>query len=240
MDINCSVAIMAHPKREEFIPELEKKLDKEPTIVWDKGNDRWDTGRRSMLAYDPKATHHLVVQDDALICQDLVSGVEKALSHLPDPQNSPMCLYIGRVRPQRRPIANLVARAKRHKASFIKLTQMHWGVGIVMPTRYINEMVTWADRRADIKNYDLRIGRWLQHKQIPVYYPWPSLVDHRDSPSLVPGRTGRGRRAHVFIGTTNSALDHDWSGTILTPSGSDRRKYEADRIRRKRAAKQNQ
>jgi hypothetical protein len=43
---------------------------------------------------------------------------------------------------------------------------------------------------------------------------WPSLVDHRDVPSLV--GHGGGRYAHKFIGENASALDIDWSKPSVT------------------------
>lgn len=208
-----SAVIMAHPTRKAFVSELQAKLDGDVPVVWDEKNDRWDTGRRSMLAYDPEASHHLVLQDDAVIPHDLLAGLEKAITHTPEA--APLCLYIGKVRPDRAAVQRLVRRADRVKnTSWIVMSHLHWGVGIVMPTRLIDRMVRWGDTRSDITNYDKRIGRWCQLRRIPVYYPWPSLVDHRNSPSLVPGRNPKGlhRRAHAFIGAGASALDADFSG----------------------------
>ena len=78
-----SVAVMAHPKRADLIPALCDSIDADVPVVWDERNDRWDTGRRALLAFDPAATHHLVVQDDALVCRDLVAGLQRALPHVP-------------------------------------------------------------------------------------------------------------------------------------------------------------
>lgn len=213
MNVRLSVAVMAHRKREAFIPELLSTLDRDATVVWDECNDRWHTGRRSMLAYDPQATHHLVVQDDAIICRDLVAGIERALGNVPE--KTPLCLYVGRYRPYRDLIRQLVARATR-QTSWLTMSQLHWGVGIVMPTELIDEMITWADDRPEIANYDRRISCWLGHQNITTWYPWPSLVDHRDSPSLVAGRGSAGRRAHRFVGADASALDLRWDGRVVT------------------------
>jgi hypothetical protein len=77
-------------------------------------------------------------------------------------------------------------------------------------------MVVWCDRRTDVANYDKRISRWCQSLGLTVYYPWPSLVDHRESPSLVPGRVGKGRRAHLFVGAEASALDQRYDGKVVS------------------------
>lgn len=206
-----SVAIMAHKKREHFVPELEQKLDRPATVVWDQINDRWDTGRRALLAYDPAATHHLVVQDDALICRDLVAGVERALERTPG--DVPLCLYVGKVRPYKALVDEYTRQAAN--ASFLVMHQLHWGVGIVFPTKIIDEMVAWCDGQT-IPNYDSRMSRWFEREGISTWYPWPSLVDHRKSPSLVPGRGQSGRTARRFVGADASALDIDWSGDIVT------------------------
>lgn len=211
--VRVSVAIMAHRKREAFIPQLLAKLDRPAQVVWDERDERWDTGRRAMLAYDPDATHHLVVQDDAIIPRDLVSGLELGLQYVP--AGSPLCLYAGRGRPFRAAVQQLVDRAGRG-TSWLTMSQLHWGVGIVMPTELIGPMVAWCDERTDVPNYDKRISRWCQHRRLTVYYPWPSLVDHRDSPSLVEGRGSAGRRAHRFIGADASALEHSYDGKTVT------------------------
>lgn len=213
-----SVAIMAHPRRQAFIPELQAKLDRPATVVWDDGtNSRWGTGRRALLAYDPEATHHLVLQDDAVIPRDLVAGVEAALAHAP--ADVPLCLYVGKVRPYREMVTEYVGRAANN-ASWLVMDRLNWGVAVVFPTRLIDDMVTWCDN-GRIPNYDSRMSSWLEAQGIPVWYPWPSLVDHRESPSLVPGRGHNGRIAHRFIGANASALDIDYSGTVLRLPNAD-------------------
>lgn len=209
--MKCSVAIMAHRKRAAFIPELEAALDRPAPVVWDQQNDRWDTGRRAMLAFDPECDYHLVVQDDAVVCRDLVAGVERALPHIA--AGSPMALYIGTVRPWPTAIKQLVA-ATRADTSWITMGQLNWGVAVAVATRHIPTMIEWCDKRADVANYDKRMSRWFEHQGIRVWYPWPSLVDHRDSPSLVVGRRG-GRFAHRFIGVDRSALDQRVDGEMM-------------------------
>lgn len=217
MSARVSVTVMAHPDRERFIPELLRRLDRPAEVIWDRYGDRWDTGRRAMLAYDREATHHLVIQDDALVCNDLVAGVERALEHVPAKAGvpTPLCLYAGRIRPFRTYVERLVDRA-RESTSWLTMAQLHWGVGIVLPTSLIEDCIAWGDGRSDIANYDKRISRYLDSQRITVWYPWPSLVDHRTSPSLVPGRTSRGRYAHRFLGADQSALDVDWTGRVVS------------------------
>ena len=203
--MKLSVAVMAHPQRAEFIPELLESLG-QGTVVWDEINDRWDTGRRAMLAYDPFATHHVVVQDDAIVCRDFVAGVEEALEHVPP--FHPVGLYLGRVRPYGALVSRLVAQAG--DASWITMPAINWGVAIVVPVVTLEEMIEYCDLWDRDKNYDRRLSRWFEKGKLRCWYTWPSLVEHRDSPSLVANRGG-GRHAHRFLGADVSALGLDWT-----------------------------
>lgn len=216
--IRVSVAIMAHPRRAAFVPELQARLDRPAEVVWDDGsNSRWGTGRRALLVYDPAASHHLVIQDDAVIPADLVAGVEAALAHAPG--DVPVCLYVGKVRPYREMVTEYVARADEG-ASWLVMDRLNWGVAVVLPTGMVEAVVAAGDAQT-IPNYDSRMSAFFEAKGIDVWYPWPSLVDHRETPSLVPGRVGAGRVAHEFIGAASSALDTEYTGTVLRLPNSD-------------------
>jgi FkbM family methyltransferase len=210
-EVRLSVAIMAHPKRERHIPYLQQKMGGEIPVVWDTKNNRWDTGRRSMLAYDPKGTHHLVVQDDAILCEDLLPALRLALRYVPD---NPVALYAGAVRPRVVEVERRVRMAQGQRVNWFQMEGPWWGVGIVVPTKYIAEMIQFCDKM-QVENYDMRIARYFGTKRIKCYYTVPSLVNHRigkEEPSLVPGRTNlSGRVAKHFIGEEVSALSVDWS-----------------------------
>ena len=207
-----SVAVMAHPKREGWVPDLVKSIDADVQVVWDRHNDRWDTGRRSLLAYDPAATHHLVVQDDALVCRDLVAGLEEAVEHTGD---HPLGLYMGRVRPSAAKVSRRFEQARLTGERWVKMEGPTWGVAIVLPTAQIDAVVEFGDRRPDVPNYDKRIALYYRTVAgLTCWYPVPSLVEHRhgaENPSLIPGRTSPNRRAYLFIGQDTSALDIDWT-----------------------------
>lgn len=207
-----SVAIMAHPKRRKFVAELLPRLDQPATeVVWDTHDDRWDTGRRALLAFRPAAEFHLVIQDDAIPCRDLVAGAERAMAAAGE---RPVGLYVGRVRPMNRQhiVGPAIDRAVKRGATWIAMEGPTWGVAIAVPTSHIPEIVKWGDRHTDIPNYDTRIARYYRSQGIDCWYTVPSLVDHRpvkDNPSLLSGRTGN-RRAHYFIGKDRSALEVEW------------------------------
>lgn len=204
-----SVAIMAHRKREQWVPELQDQLG-DCEVVWDRHNDRHETGLRSILAYDPKASHHMVVQDDAILCRDLRAGVEQLIEFT---DNHPVALYMGNVGPQ---AAALRAMVNSTTPRFVAGEGPHWGVAIALPTAHIPDLAAWYEKQ-DIPNYDRRISRWYSKEKIECWYTAPSLVQHRkDNPSLVQGRNG-GRQAVWFIGEDESALDLEWSTEPWTP-----------------------
>lgn len=204
-----SCAVMAHPSREPLVNELLDDLDRPAPVVWDRINDRHDTGIRALAAYDPAATHHMVIQDDVLPCRDLLAGTEQALSHVP--VGHPVSLYIGRVRPFRTAVEQAVQHADG--ASWITMTGIYWGPAIVVPTAVIPDIVKWWETTR-IQNYDRRLSTWFERRKLSCWYAWPSLVDHRDGLSLAHPKAAAGRHAHTFIGRDRSALDIDWSGRV--------------------------
>lgn len=205
--MRLSVKIMAHKKRERHIPDLVARLGlTDADVIWDRKNDRWDTGRRAWEAVDRSADWGMVVQDDALVCRDLIAGLEKAAAFLPEP-----CLispYIGTRRPSASRVERAVNEARKAGVSWVRMPSLNWGVAIMAPTSIIEGMLPWCDRQT-YPNYDRRIGRYaIDMLRLPTWCTWPSLVDHRDDDSLV--GHGQGRKAHQFIGQDASAVDIDW------------------------------
>lgn len=216
--MKVSVAVMAHPSRAELVQRLLERLDRPAEVVWDERNVEWHTGRRALLAFDPAATHHLVLQDDAVVCRDLVAGLEAAL--VAAPEECCVSLYVGRVRPYTARVERVVAeaeRAERH-VSWIVMRDLHWGVGLVLPTALLPALVRDQDRMANVVEYDRRISRSLVRAGVPVWSTWPSLIDHRDAPSLL-HHGDDPRAAHRFVGEDASALGVDWSGVgVVMPN----------------------
>jgi hypothetical protein len=117
-----------------------------------------------------------------------------------------MALYIGDVPRFRRHIAPVVGP----RTSWVTMPGINWGVALIIPTADIPALVAFGDERPE-PNYDLRISRYYESLGRDCWYPVPSLVGHRDAPSLVPGRQG-GRHAWRFVG--DSALTFDPRGGV--------------------------
>ncbi len=218
MTPSLSCAVMAHPKRAAMVDELLASLDRPVKVVWDEIQDRHDTGIRSIEAFDPSCTHHLVIQDDSVVPRDLLAGTERALRYVP--QDVPASLYVGRVKPFRAAVEAVTARADG--ASWITMDGIYWGPAIILPTAVIPGLAAWYRTTGQrFTNYDRRVSKWFETHKIRCWYSWPSLVDHRDGDSLVKGH-GPGRSAHRFLGCDASALDVDWSGPMVEMTRTDR------------------
>lgn len=211
-----SVKIMAHPKRAEYVPELVERLGiTDADVAWDTDNTRWHTGRRAWQLVDQDADWGMVVQDDALVCRDLIAGLETALDHLPEP--GIVSPYIGTRRPAANQVERAVQEARDADASWVKMPSLNWGVAIVLPTAIINGMIRWCNQQR-YPQYDRRIGRYaIDVERLNTWCPWPSLVDHRDGQSLV--GHGQGRKAHKFLGQDASALDLEWNKGFVVLGG---------------------
>lgn len=173
---------MAHPKRAQYAETLAVQLD--ASITWDRIGSRWDTGRRAWLSVaDSDDEWGMVIQDDAILPRGFHSALPRALARV----DGPVCLYAGKVSPW----AQEFAKVPR-STSFLAMPGIWWGVGVCLPTRLIKAAVELGDTNP-LTQYDHNLGRGFT----TVYYTWPSLVEHRDGPSLVKGRGG-GRHAFYY------------------------------------------
>lgn len=211
--INLGVAIAAHPGRAELVTGMVDRLGlpaRDVSIAWDEKDDIWDTHRRAWEAHDPGGTHWLVLQDDAQVCDNLVPALNKILEWVP-PQ-CPISLYFGNA--QNHPkIRRAADTADRNKCSWIVSGGTWWGVGIILPTPMIKDMLTFCEGRRE--SYDRRFAIWCGANGHVVYYPWPSLIDHVDVQSLVNPARRPGRKAYRFVGENFSALDWDPTGPTV-------------------------
>jgi len=221
-----SVAIMAHKKRKRHVDGYLKPLLLNATVVWDRKNDRWDTGRRSLLAFDPNAKWHLVVQDDALLCPRFLATVCKALKHVPD---VPVAFYVGKAAPHGPGIRRTVQRALDEGRPWIVTRGPLWGPAVATPTKMIDEMVSACDL-STTPNYDLRMAEYHASQGHSCWYSIPNLVDHRrglTEPSLVPGRGASKARTSQCFATEELLDDVDWSAKPLSVPAADWRRVRA-------------
>lgn len=201
---------MAHPSRRTWAEDLGRRLEAE--VVYDADGVEWHTARRALLSYDPASDWHVVIQDDAIPCDQFRDALDAVLPHA---RGLPVGLYLGTVRPQGRLVTRAVASAQRAGVNWIEWQGggPRWGVGVAYPTRQIPALVAGADLDPH-PHYDARVRRFYKLSGVSARYPLPSLVDHRpadENPSLICSQNPD-RRAHVF---QRDVSDVDWSGGAL-------------------------
>lgn len=212
-----SGVIMAHPDRGSWAEALSEKTGLD--IVWDEGGPatsdpkrRWAVGRECWeRGVQSGAQWHLVLQDDARVCRDLIPGLELALE--PFDGKGVVSAYCGSGRPEQHKVRQAVAVAEAEKSQWATTMSLNWGVAIILPTNTIEAMLEWGSDSSRAKdNYDYRIGCYYRDVvKWRSFYTHPSLVDHRDQGSLVGHFNAQPRVAHKFVGEDVSALDLDWS-----------------------------
>ena len=218
--MRLAVQIMAHPSRTAMAIGLAERLGLQQWehITWDRMSDPWETGARAWRTVAARgADWSMVIQDDVVPCLDLIPALEAALTHVP--QRVIVSPFIGMNQPHGyvRQIAAAVEQANEQGASWMMTGSLMWGIAICVPTATIPQMVTWGDRMNHWRSYDKRVGQFYKRNRYRTWYTWPSLVDHRDVPSLlahvnefhIPERI-----AHQFIGEDTSGLGLNWSGPI--------------------------
>jgi len=189
-----SVAIMMHPRREKYREYLISKLGN-VQIITDRGKGIWDTARRAWLSYDKTADYHLVIQDDAIIGKNFYQNLEKEILAHP---GMAYCLYYG----QRKDI-DILNLKKWIKAGGVEKSEVHWGVALCIPVSIIDDFIKEADKLTRYEKHDdTKLSKYLIKKKIKVWYPIPSLVDHRwEEKSLMEiNYSNKKRKAVLFIG----------------------------------------
>jgi len=187
--MKISISIMAHPSRAEMVEYIKERLGNIP-VSFDKGQGIWENCKAAWRLHDPKAEWHIVVQDDAIICNDFIKKAIEVLE-IAEKKGCAASLFFGK-----RLLLKETAK-QGMKTGFIIRKMLHWGLAICLPVRLIEEMIAFGDKM-NIQQDDARISYFLQSKKIPIYYPMPSLVDHRIGKSLV-NDPGENRTAYKYI-----------------------------------------
>ncbi len=201
--MRISIAVMAHPDRDEQANELVKLLKTMPFFsVWlsfDMNDNEWMNGRRCVqwgATTEGQTDWHVVIQDDAIISVNFFDNLVRALESVP--RKSLVSLYTGTVRPEQERVVQSLYLAGRENASWLSSNSLYWGVAVAIPTDDIESLLEKVE--GSILPYDRRLGSYFASKYRCVYYTVPSLVDHDHTlPSIVGNdREGPVRKAHNY------------------------------------------
>jgi len=192
--IKLSISVMAHPSREKYFGYLKEKLSNPKfSIDVDSKGLLWNCVN-SWKMHDLDSDYHVVIQDDAIVCDDFKNRAEKIIEEVIKKHGKiAFNFYYGT-----RGAMKEEAFAGLKKGYIIKKSP-HWGLAICLPTSTIKDMVSFFEKQ-NVKQDDFRIAKYLNEIGMLVYFPMPSLIDHRPEVlSMVENAPNAGRRAYKFI-----------------------------------------
>lgn len=196
--IVLSATVMAHPHRSAMAerlvrdhPELGLNIvyDPEPAAA---NPSALRAARLAWSHASPDATHHLVLQDDSLLCPDFADSLLDAIAQQP---NAALCLFTEWGSRS----AALVRLAALTGSAFAAVVDPYLpSQGLVLPREYADG---FADASADGEDTDDGVlGKYVRTVGLPAYVMVPNLVEHGDSPSIVGNDVLGERKSACFTG----------------------------------------
>lgn len=176
----------------------------EASVALDNGS--WGPGvnhvRAWRLAQHEDAEWVCVVEDDAILCSEFHRHAIEALSAT---QTNVVSFYLGTNYPTHlaRKARSAVLEAERVGKRWVNLATLNHAVCVAVRAEYVDLMLERVVKSNQA--IDDAISEWAQMRRFQVGYPIPSLVDHRDEPTLIENRTdsvirAKPRRAIRFLG----------------------------------------
>lgn len=161
-------SIMAHHSRIGYLYSIYEQLE-DPAIVLDSGYfGVWGNAKRAWNKIDPDSDYGIVIQDDAILCDGFTKKAEQFLT---EHNGQIISFYYGN-------------ETKWVKPQYFDAPLFH-AVALAIPTKLIPEMIAYCDTRHEVYGDDMKIKRWLISKNLTCRYSNPSLVQHRDIPSII-------------------------------------------------------
>jgi len=180
-----AVAVVAHMDRMDMVISLADKVDPQYLLM--------DDGTKGCFLNHQRAWEKLtfsgaewcvVLEDDALPVPCFREQLAQALAVAPSPVVS---LYLGTGRPKRVQPSIRAFVESGVETCWLTSEHMLHAVGIAMHRNVIAGMLTHIRQvPAALLPIDRAIGHWVTHGGPgSVAYTWPSLVGHRDTPTVI-------------------------------------------------------
>lgn len=206
-NVNLSIAIMTHPDRKDQLQNLVDQIGDqvEYTIHEDtEGLGIWGNAMRAWRAYTPEATHHMVLQDDAVLSQNFFSIARKLISRVNPGDTVSFCDKL-------QSEMNLAQREGFH---WVVTTKVRHGQCLVQPVPQIEDFIHFAEWfvRPDYDHDDGRLEIFLKRHRRAIWHSVPSLVEHDDRGSVgLPPNDDEPYLGFKFIGANNEADEKMWT-----------------------------
>jgi hypothetical protein len=214
-----SITVQAHPHRREMVETLARRIG--CGINWDPTPEErpsaWRTYRHALETAPPDATHRLIVQDDAAVCQHFEQAAQSAVAATQP--GSLLCLFVPGALHAHTSAIDAACMSDRTIAllppgSWVPVVATCW------PTEAIPAALEWVDAQGWPEGFnadDEIVGRLTRALALPVHATVPSLVDHPDDVvSIVGSRTpmfgaNRDRVAHCYVGDDADPRSITWA-----------------------------
>ena len=178
--MSVAVAIMHVPTargRPEIVRQLLAQWPHADVVEDRRREGAWPTARRAWERLAATgSTHALLLQDDAIPCDDMALQVLAARDAIPE---GLLSFYTRRAR--------FVATAREADSSWYWSPDGAYGLALLMPREWIHSMLAWGDREIEpsYPHDDNRVSLWARSSGCGVFVSCPSLVTHADLPSLL-------------------------------------------------------
>ncbi|MEO3755784.1 hypothetical protein [Streptomyces sp. B6B3] len=182
-DIRLSSVVMTHPRRSGLAQKLVERLHPEAvTLVLDPRPDGPPTGLRTAIQawsrVPADATHHLVLQDDAVPVDDFFTQVRAAARAVPD---AALAFY-AHWQSRNAGAVRLAALAGRRWAP--AMPEYTPTMALLLPAEIAAGFAPFAREHGATWADDVVMSRYLRQAGVSVYVSAPNLVDHADEPSI--------------------------------------------------------
>ncbi|GAA0936819.1 hypothetical protein [Nonomuraea longicatena] len=220
--LKISLAVMYHPSRIAHARALaaqcaplrpELVADPDPTGV----PSPLRTAKAAWAAVRPDATHHLVLQDDAVLARDFLTHLEAVVARRP---THGLALYVNRGSLRN---GYLVRRAAASGARWSRLSSAEYTptLGFVLPAQDARELASYLRTVPDeFRDDDEVVTLFCRERGLPVAATVPSLIEHGDLPSVAGNGNHGARHAAVFADQV-VLPDGYWTGAREVPEAWD-------------------
>lgn len=214
-----AVRVQSHPSRRELRQRLLDGLEGIPTEVIEtdfEPPNPWQGYLACLLDPPEDCTHLLIVQDDTIVCRNLLPAMELIATIEPD---VPVCLFLGKVPMRTRGEA---LKAGKAGESFVQVKHGDFlpVVAVLWPYALACAFHAWGtspdrlrQRNGQIfqeRSDDAMGGRWMRSTQQRVMATIPSLIEHPDDCESTIALSNTGRTALFWHGPEWDALSIEW------------------------------
>lgn len=217
--IKLSISIMAHPSRSHYFDRLKEKLGDVPFSI-DQNNNLIENCKAAWRSHDPSADFHVVIQDDAIVCNNFKERAEKFITDMESERvanNWPINLYNFFFKQD----CSSTIMYEYEKKGYMFEARNRGGVAICLPVNQIENMIKHYDTLTD-RHDDERINDWLVSNKYKACFSVPSLIDHDDHTPSLAGNRFNNRQAYKFIDNIKNIIPKQihqlWIGDKPAPT----------------------